>query len=110
MAAVRSQWEFSHTSKPTTQPSHRPGRHEQYVENFLGQQDIKFGVQYTTGHGNDMNGYFPGYSNTAYPYGYDQNISYLQQYYGADGMKWWVDETHIAPFETVKTFKQTALF
>lgn len=82
----------------------------QYVENFLGQQDIKFGVQYTAGHGNDMNGYFPGYSNTAYPYGYDQNISYLQQYYGADGMKWWVDETHIAPFETVKTFKQTGAF
>ena len=49
----------------------------QYVENFLGQQDIKFGVQYTTGHGNDMGGYFQGYYNAAYPYRWTQNISYL---------------------------------
>ena len=87
-----------------------------YVEHFLGQQDIKFGVQYTTGHGNDMDGYFTGYANFAYPYGYDQSVSYLQDYFhnyfpdAPDGMLWFVDQTHINPFNTVKNFKNTGVF
>lgn len=91
----------------------------QYVEDFLGQQDIKFGVQYTTGRGNDLGGYFAGYANFAYPYGYAYSggvgdIGYLQGYFqdlfGQDGFVWFVDETHTPPFETVRTFKQTGFF
>ncbi|HSP07104.1 MAG TPA: TonB-dependent receptor, partial [Acidobacteriota bacterium] len=82
----------------------------QYVEDFLGQQDIKFGVQYTTGHGNDMGGYFQGYYNAAYPYRWTQNISYLQDWYGDTGMLWYVEQRHIPPFETARTYKQTGAF
>lgn len=82
----------------------------QYVENFLGQQDIKFGVQYTTGHGNDMGGYFQGYYNAAYPYRWTQNISYLQDWYGDTGMIWYVEQRHLQPFETARTYKQTGAF
>ena len=38
-----------------------------YVEQFLGQQDIKFGVQYTTGSGKAYGGYFLGYLNRRIP-------------------------------------------
>lgn len=82
----------------------------QYVEDFLGQQDIKFGVQYTTGHGNDMGGYFQGYYNAAYPYRWTQNINYLQSWYGDTGMLWYVEQRHIQPFETARTYKQVGAF
>lgn len=82
----------------------------QYVEDFLGQQDIKFGVQYSTGSGNDLGGYFGGYANFAYPYRYTQYTEYMQNWYGDTGMLWFVDETHTPPFETVRKFKQTGFF
>ena len=82
----------------------------QYVEHFLGQQDIKFGVQYTTGSGNDIGGYFGGYANFAYPYRYTQSVQYAGEWYGDTGMLWFVDETHTPPFETVRSFKQTGFF
>lgn len=82
----------------------------QYVEDFLGQQDIKFGVQYTTGSGNDLGGYFAGYANFAYPYRYTQSVQYAGEWYGDTGMLWFVDETHTPPFETVRNFKQTGFF
>ncbi len=82
----------------------------QYVEDFLGQQDIKFGVQFTTGSGNDLGGYFGGYANFAYPYRYTQSVQYAGEWYGDTGMKWFVDETHTPPFETARSFKQTGFF
>jgi outer membrane receptor protein involved in Fe transport len=81
-----------------------------YVENFLGQQDIKFGVQYTTGHGTDLGGYFQGFINYAYPYRSSQDIQYIQDSYGDTGMLWYVLETHLPPFETVRNFKQAGAF
>jgi hypothetical protein len=81
-----------------------------YVEDFLGQQDIKFGVQYTTGSGNDLGGYFGGYANFAYPYRYTQVVQYAADWYGDTGMLWFVDETHTPPFETVRKFRQTGFF
>jgi hypothetical protein len=82
----------------------------QYVEDFLGQQDIKFGVQYTTGSGKDLGGYFAGYANFAYPYRYTQSVQYAGDWYGDTGMRWFVDEIHTPPFETVRSFKQTGFF
>ena len=38
-----------------------------YAEDFLGEHDLKFGVQYTTAEGNWVGGYFQGYANSAYP-------------------------------------------
>jgi outer membrane receptor protein involved in Fe transport len=41
-----------------------------YAEDFLGEHDLKFGVQYTRAEGNYLGGYFQGYANFAYPYGW----------------------------------------
>ena len=82
----------------------------QYVENFLGEQDIKFGVQYTTGNGSDLSGYFLGYANFAYPYRWTQDIGYLEYAYGDTGMLWYVNQYHIQPFETVRNFKNVGAF
>jgi hypothetical protein len=82
----------------------------QYVEDFLGQQDIKFGVQYTTGHGNDTGGYFAGYANFAYPYRWTQDINYTKEEYGDTGMLWYVYQYHLPPFVTAREFKQIGGF
>jgi hypothetical protein len=42
-----------------------------YAEDFLGSHDLKFGVQYTKAEGNYLGGYFQGYANFAYPYGWN---------------------------------------
>jgi outer membrane receptor protein involved in Fe transport len=42
-----------------------------YTEKFLGEHDVKFGVQYTKAEGNYLGGYFQGYANFAYPYGWN---------------------------------------
>ena len=81
-----------------------------FVEDFLGEQDLKFGVQYTTGNGSDLSGYFLGYANFAYPYRWTQNIQYLQDWYGDTGMLWYVNQIHSPPFETVRNFKQFGVF
>lgn len=96
--------------------AHNSSRHTvqadmtRYVEDFLGQQDIKFGVQYTTGQGNEMGGYFLGYANFAYPYRWTYDIAYTQETYGDDGMLWYVNQYFLPPFETVREYKQAGVF
>ncbi|MEW6364862.1 MAG: TonB-dependent receptor [Acidobacteriota bacterium] len=81
-----------------------------YVEDFLGEQDIKFGVQYTTGKGNYIGGYFAGYANYAYPLRWYQDIQYCKDAYGDTGMLWYVNQVHMPPFETVRKYDQAGLF
>jgi hypothetical protein len=49
-----------------------------YADGFLGTHDIKFGVQYTQGRGNRLEGYFQNYANFLYPYRWTQNVSEMQ--------------------------------
>jgi len=91
-----------------------------YAENFIGEHDIKFGVQYTRGRlkstsgdffgkelidpetGEDL-GFF-GYYLGAYPYRYTYKIQYIQSWYGDyDGLKFWVDNSYEKPHRTVRT-------
>jgi outer membrane receptor protein involved in Fe transport len=46
-----------------------------YADNWAGDHELKFGVQYTTANGDWLGGYFQNYANFAYPYpwGYDYN-------------------------------------
>jgi len=91
-----------------------------YAENFLGEHDIKFGVQYTRGRLNSTSGDFFGkelidpetgedlgffgYYLGAYPYRYQYKIQYLQSWYGDyDGLKFWVDNGYSKPHRTVRT-------
>ena len=91
--------EASDSSRHTIQ-----GDMSTYVEDFLGQQDIKFGVQYTTGSGKEYGGYFFGYLNTAYPYRWTQDIAYTKEAYGDTGMLWYVYQDHLPPFQTNRNF------
>jgi len=91
-----------------------------YAENFLGEHDIKFGVQYTRGRLNSINGDFfskelidPitgqdlglfGYYPGAYPYRWNYNIDYLQSYYGdTAGLMFYVGTSYSKPIRTVRT-------
>ena len=56
-----------------------------YAEEFLGQHDIKFGVQYTKGRGNWQGGYFQNYVNFLYPYRWTQSVANMQAWYGDTG-------------------------
>jgi outer membrane receptor protein involved in Fe transport len=81
-----------------------------YTEDFLGEHDIKLGVQYTRGRSNWLGGYFHGYANFAYPLRWTQNISYATNWYGDTGMQWYVWQFHTKPFLTVRTSDQLGLF
>ena len=99
-----------------------------YVEDFLGEHDIKFGVQYTKGRGNWMGGYFQNYANFAYPlggwWGYYADQGYalwaLQTqtqtwyYHGGfgfgDGLLFYNNQIWLNPFLTVRTADSLGLF
>ncbi|NTV80900.1 MAG: TonB-dependent receptor, partial [Candidatus Aminicenantes bacterium] len=99
-----------------------------YVEDFLGEHDIKFGVQYTKGRGNWMGGYFQNYANFAYPtggwWGYYDGLGYAiwalqtQTWYNYgesnfgfdDGLLFYNRQTWLNPFLTVRTADSLGLF
>jgi hypothetical protein len=82
-----------------------------YVENFLGEHDIKFGVQLTKGSLNAINGYFRGYSNGAYPQRWcGPNVNYMVNWYGDTGLKMYVRQTHQSPYSVVRTSDAAGLF
>ncbi len=91
-----------------------------YAEEFLGEHDIKFGVQYTRGRLNGTTGDFFGkelidpetgedlgffgYYTTAYPYRWTYKIEYMQSWYGDyDGLMFYVPVSYSKPHRTVRT-------
>jgi hypothetical protein len=101
-----------------------------YAENFLGEHDIKFGVQYTKGRGNYFGGYFQNYVNFLYPLGWPaygsvtqnghdysgysiDSIKGLTWYYGgatADGLLFYNQHDTLNPFLTVRTADSLGFF
>ena len=81
-----------------------------YADDFLGEHDIKFGVQYTTGRGNWFGGYFHGYANYAYLYRWTYNIQYMKDWYGDTGIKMYMRQPHRDPFLTVRTADSLGIF
>lgn len=73
-----------------------------HADDFLGQHELKFGVQYTLGEGNWMGGYFQGYANFAYPLRYSRSVEYQQGQYGDTGFQIYVRQQHLNPFLTVR--------
>jgi outer membrane receptor protein involved in Fe transport len=74
-----------------------------YADNWAGDHEIKFGVQYTQANGDWYGGYFQGYANFAYPYMYS---------YGPAESWWWncdatwcwgTDDDPVGPFYVTKT-------
>jgi hypothetical protein len=80
-----------------------------YAEGFLGQHDIKFGVQYTKGRGNRQEGYFQNYANFLYPYRWTQNVADMQAY-GDNGLLFYNNQYHLNPFLTVRTADSAGVF
>ncbi len=91
-----------------------------YAEDFLGEHDIKFGVQYTRGRLNSTSGDFFGKElidpNTgedlgffgfypgAYPYRWNYDIAYLKSSYGdTAGLMFYVPTSFSKPHLTVRT-------
>jgi outer membrane receptor protein involved in Fe transport len=95
-----------------------------YAEDFLGEHDVKFGVQYTKGRGNWVGGYFQNYVNFAYPLGgwwgfypgLGYAISALQTqtwYYGnafQNGLLFYNHRDQLNPFMTVRTADSLGFF
>ncbi len=81
-----------------------------YAEDFLGEHDIKFGVQFTRGRSNTLNGYFQNYANFLYPYRWTQNVQYMQSWYGDTGLLFYNLQYHNNPFLTVRTGDSLGLF
>jgi outer membrane receptor protein involved in Fe transport len=59
-----------------------------YAEDFLGEHDIKFGVQFTKGRGNSLGGFFQNYCNYTYPLGYPAYAYSGGNLLGADIESW----------------------
>ncbi len=67
-----------------------------YADDWAGQHELKFGVQYTTANGDWMGGYFQGYANFAYPYGWGYSREYMNNAWWSCDYTWCV-----APDDTV---------
>ena len=118
-------WNGNLTSRSTIQAdvSH-------YAENFLGEHDIKFGVQYTRGRKNGTTGDFfskqltnpntgedlglMGYYQTGYISGYYYYSIAAQNYYygiaGQDGLVMNINTYYSNPRKTVRTSDSTGFF
>jgi hypothetical protein len=81
-----------------------------FAEEFLGQHDIKFGVQYTKGRGNWQGGYFQNYVNFLYPYRWTQSVANMQAWYGDTGLLFYNNRDTLNPFLTVRTADSAGAF
>jgi len=68
-----------------------------YADDFLGQHEVKFGVQYTGAEGNWQGGYFHGYANFAYPYPWDYGPAENWWWNGPESWQWGTDENPVFP-------------
>ena len=80
-----------------------------YAEDFLGEHDIKFGVQFTKGRSNSLGGYFQGYINYLYPLRSSQYVQDMQSY-GDTGVIFYDYQKHLNPFMTVGTADSLGAF
>jgi hypothetical protein len=81
-----------------------------YADEFLGQHDIKFGVQYTRGRGNWQGGYFQNFVNFLYPYRWTQSVANMQNWYGDTGLLFYNNKDTLNPFLTVRTANSAGFF
>lgn len=78
--------------------------HTHYAADFLGQHEVKYGVQYTAGQGNWEGGYFQGYSLTAYPYPYNYGPATSWWWNGPESWQWGTKENPVFPMYETKTY------
>jgi hypothetical protein len=77
-----------------------------YAANFLGEHEVKFGIQSTRSNGDWMGGYFHGYANFAYPYPYQiDSLAKDWWWNGPETWQWGTDANPVVPFYNLKTFR-----
>ena len=76
-----------------------------YTDRFLGQHELKYGVQYTTANGDWQGGYFHGYANFAYPYPYNYGPAQNWWWNGPESWQWGTDEDPVFPMYNNKVFR-----
>jgi outer membrane receptor protein involved in Fe transport len=76
-----------------------------YADDFLGEHELKFGVQYTTANGDWFGGYFHGYANFAYPYPWDYGPAKDWWWNGPESWQWGTDENPVFPIYNNKVFR-----
>jgi outer membrane receptor protein involved in Fe transport len=76
-----------------------------YAAEFLGEHEVKFGVQYTGAEGNWQGGYFHGYANFAYPYPWDYGPAKDWWWNGPADWQWGTDEDPVFPIYNFKTYR-----
>ena len=76
-----------------------------YAAHFLGEHEVKFGVQYTKSQGNFEGGYFQGYANFAYPYPYNYGPAKDWWWNGPENWQWGTDENPVFPIYNMKFFQ-----
>jgi len=76
-----------------------------YAANFMGQHEVKYGIQYTKAAGNAMGGYFSGYANFVYPYPYNYGPATSWWWNGPESWQWGTDENPVIPFYNNKTYQ-----
>ncbi len=81
-----------------------------YAENFLGEHDLKFGVQYTKGRSDAQGGYFQNYANFLYPYRWTQSVQEMQDWYGDTGLLFYNNQYRVNPTLTARTADSTGVF
>ena len=74
-----------------------------YADGFLGQHDIKFGVQYTKGRGNSPGRLLPELRQLPLPVPLDAERPDMQSWYGDTGLLFYNYKDTINPFLTVRT-------
>jgi hypothetical protein len=73
-----------------------------YAAHFLGEHEVKFGVQYTKSQGNFEGGYFQGYANFTYPYPY--NYGPAKSWWWNNGY-WGTQDNPVFPIYNLKYFQ-----
>jgi len=101
---------FPYVDTPKASRQTIQGDLSHYTEGFLGQHDLKFGVQYTKGRGNRQEGYFQNYVNFLYPYRWTQSVEEMQSWYGDTGLLFYNYKDTINPFLTVRTADTAGVF
>ncbi len=79
--------------------------HTHYAADFLGEHEMKFGVQYTGSNGDWQGGYFHGYANFAYPYPWDYGPAKNWWWNGPESWQWGTDDDPVFPIYNVKTYR-----
>lgn len=73
-----------------------------YAARFMGEHEMKFGVQYTRSEGNWMGGYFQGYANFAYPYPWDYGPAKDWWWNCGEDWCWGTDDNPVFPMYNLK--------